>query len=90
MKAHFHKVSVDTTAAFHIRHDTKPNFGTVWHYHPELELHYVIQGEGVRFIGDNVSFQPEKFSYWARIYPTPGGVIKNIFRKGLIYRSKRL
>lgn len=55
MKALFHKVLVDTTAAFHIRHDIKSNFGTVWHYHPELELHYVIQGEGVRFIGDNVS-----------------------------------
>ncbi len=55
MKAHFHRVPVDTSAAFHARHDIKPNFGTVWHYHPELELHYVIQGEGVRFIGDNVS-----------------------------------
>jgi AraC-like DNA-binding protein len=26
----------------------------VWHYHPELELHYVLKGEGVRFIGDSV------------------------------------
>src|SRR5690606_15109407 len=24
-------------------------------YHPELELHYVIRGEGVRFIGNNIS-----------------------------------
>ncbi|WP_020603470.1 AraC family transcriptional regulator [Spirosoma spitsbergense] len=55
MKAHFHKVPADTSAAFLARHDIKPNFGTIWHYHPELELHYVIQGEGVRFIGDNVS-----------------------------------
>jgi len=30
-------------------------FGTMWHYHPELELHYIIKGEGVRFIGDNIS-----------------------------------
>jgi len=30
-------------------------FGTMWHCHPELELHYIIKGEGVRFIGDNVS-----------------------------------
>ncbi|GHE41421.1 AraC family transcriptional regulator [Sphingobacterium griseoflavum] len=32
-----------------------PNFGNVWHYHEELELHYTIRGEGVRFIGDNIS-----------------------------------
>lgn len=37
------------------RQHTLPNFGTVWHYHPELELHYVIRGEGVRFVGDNIS-----------------------------------
>lgn len=55
MKPHFHKVPINTEQSFSIRHDTKPNFGTVWHYHPELELHYVIKGEGVRFIGDNVS-----------------------------------
>ena len=55
MKAHFHKVSVDNSSAFSARYDVKPNFGTVWHYHPELELHYVMKGEGVRFIGDNVS-----------------------------------
>ncbi|MFD1145051.1 AraC family transcriptional regulator [Larkinella insperata] len=55
MKAHFHKVPVNAQDAFSVRHDRKPNFGNIWHYHPELELHYVIQGEGVRFIGDNVS-----------------------------------
>jgi AraC-like DNA-binding protein len=37
------------------RHHTLPNFGTVWHYHPELELHYIIRGEGVRFVGQNIS-----------------------------------
>ncbi|RAK02671.1 AraC-like DNA-binding protein [Larkinella arboricola] len=55
MKAHFHKVPVNAQDSFSVRHDRKPNFGNIWHYHPELELHYVIQGEGVRFIGDNVS-----------------------------------
>ena len=54
MKAYFHKVPVSTQSSFSIRHDRKPNFGTVWHYHPELELHYVVQGEGVRLIGDNI------------------------------------
>lgn len=55
MKPHFHKVTTPLQSSFAIRHDRQPNFGRVWHYHPELELHYTIKGEGVRFIGDNVA-----------------------------------
>lgn len=55
MKPHFHKVPVKLEDSFSVRHDIKSNFGSVWHYHPELELHYVLKGEGVRFIGDNIA-----------------------------------
>lgn len=55
MKAHFHMVPVMMHDSFCIRHDIQPNFGTTWHYHPELELHYIIKGEGIRFIGNNIS-----------------------------------
>lgn len=55
MKAHFHMIPVMMQDSFSIRHDILPNFGTTWHYHPELELHYIIKGEGIRFIGNNIS-----------------------------------
>ncbi len=55
MKPLFHKVPVKLQNSFSARHDVAPNFGTVWHYHPELEIQYVIKGEGVRFIGDNIN-----------------------------------
>jgi len=55
MRPHFYKVPVELQTSFSISHHIKPNFGTVWHYHPELELHYVIKGEGMRLIGDNIS-----------------------------------
>lgn len=55
MKPQFHRVPVPALSSFSIRHDKTANFGSEWHYHPELELHYVIQGEGVRLIGDNIS-----------------------------------
>jgi len=54
MKPLFHKVPINLEHSFGIRHDIEPNFGKTWHYHPELELHYVVRGEGVRFIGDNI------------------------------------
>lgn len=55
MKPHFHRVPVKSQNSFSIRHEQKAGFGTVWHYHPELELHYLIKGRGVRLIGDNIS-----------------------------------
>ncbi|MFD1630538.1 AraC family transcriptional regulator [Pseudopedobacter beijingensis] len=55
MKAQFHKVPTRLQTSYSIRNDVSANFGTIWHYHPELELHYVKKGEGLRFIGDNIS-----------------------------------
>lgn len=55
MKPKFHQVPKQSDNTFRIRHDVLPNFGTAWHYHPEIELHYVIKGYGVKFIGDNIS-----------------------------------
>jgi len=59
MKPHFHLVPRFSQYGYLSRQHTLPNFGTVWHYHPELELHYIIRGEGVRFVGENISnFNP--------------------------------
>lgn len=55
MKPSFHKVPVKSGNSFSIRRDLKPHFECIWHFHPELELHYIIKGAGVQFIGDNVS-----------------------------------
>ena len=55
MKPHFHRVPVKSENSFSIRHERESSFGTVWHYHPELELHYLVKGKGVRFIGDDIS-----------------------------------
>ena len=55
MKPHFHRVPSHPQSSYSIRHDVQPSFPTIWHYHPEIELHYTIKGEGVRFIGDTIS-----------------------------------
>jgi AraC-like DNA-binding protein len=46
---------VHPQSSYSIRHDRQPSFPTLWHYHPEIELHYTIRGKGVRFIGDTIS-----------------------------------
>ncbi|MCJ8210029.1 AraC family transcriptional regulator [Mucilaginibacter sp. RS28] len=55
MKAHFLKVPIAQQNSFSIRRDVQPSFRGIWHYHPELELHYIIKGEGVRFIGNKIN-----------------------------------
>src|SRR6478752_8575385 len=68
MKPHFHKVPQQLESSFSIRRDS--SFGSLWHYHPELELHYVIKGEGVRFIGDNISnFSPGEILFMGQNLP---------------------
>jgi AraC-like DNA-binding protein len=54
MKPHHLKIHIEPQNSFQIRHDVLPYFNGVWHCHPELELHYVIKGEGVRLVGDRV------------------------------------
>ncbi len=55
MKPLLRKFSAPLERPYLLLHEERPHFRNVWHYHPELELHYIIRGEGVRFIGDNVS-----------------------------------
>jgi AraC-like DNA-binding protein len=41
--------------SFSARHDIVPHFLNMWHYHNELELIYIVNGEGTQFIGDHIS-----------------------------------
>ena len=41
--------------SFSVRHDIIPHFLNRWHYHTELELINIVNGEGTQFIGDHIS-----------------------------------
>lgn len=59
MKPHYHRVPTNTQDAFTARYDATRNLSSIWHYHPQLELHCVVRGEGMRFIGDSINnFSP--------------------------------
>tara|TARA_R110002049_G_scaffold294274_1_gene480825 strand:+ start:4934 stop:5806 length:873 start_codon:yes stop_codon:yes gene_type:complete len=37
-----------------MRHAKLPHFKIPWHFHPEIEIMYIIKGEGTRYVGDSV------------------------------------
>ncbi len=54
MKAHFHMIPMMMQDSFTVKHEVQARFDNTWHYHPELELHYIIKGSGTRFIGNSI------------------------------------
>jgi hypothetical protein len=40
--------------SFDLRHEELPYFTNPWHFHPELELNWVIASSGTRYIGHSV------------------------------------
>lgn len=55
MQAQYFKLPRQFHQSISVRRDRLPYFYNDWHYHPELELVYIIKGEGTRFIGDNIA-----------------------------------
>jgi len=59
MKPQLLKISSNPAFSFQVRHDRVPYFYDKWHYHPEVELVYIIKGSGTQFIGNDIDrFQP--------------------------------
>ncbi|PVY43739.1 AraC family transcriptional regulator [Pontibacter virosus] len=54
MKSHLVKISTTPTQSFSTRQDKVPFINNRWHYHPELELIHIKQGEGLQFVGDSI------------------------------------
>jgi len=51
--------SIDRTSSdsqsFSVRKNSHPYFLKIWHFHPELELVYILKSDGTRFIGDSIT-----------------------------------
>lgn len=54
MKALFEKITIHEQSSLLVRRFRLPYFDAPWHYHPEYELTYVVNGHGRRFVGDHV------------------------------------
>lgn len=59
MKPRLLNRSNEQRQAFSIKRNQFPNFLKIRHYHPELELVYIKESTGTRFVGDNIEkFEP--------------------------------
>lgn len=45
----------ENSSSLSLFHVDLPLFDKFWHFHPELELTYIIEGQGVRMIGDRIA-----------------------------------
>lgn len=55
MKPLFEKVPERAGESFLYRENKATSFSMPWHFHPELELTYIVAGEGMRHVGDHVA-----------------------------------
>lgn len=55
MKASYEKLQAGTDRSVQVKHFSMPYFDSPFHFHPEYELTYIVQGNGQRFVGDNVA-----------------------------------
>jgi AraC-like DNA-binding protein len=54
MQALFEKIQPDGQS-FLVKERREKRFDFCWHYHPELELTWIAEGRGTRFVGDDIS-----------------------------------
>ena len=78
MKPHLLKIPKEEEHSFSVRYDIVSFFYNKWHYHPELELVYIIEATGRQFIGDSIHhFKNNDLILIGSNLPHFGDVMKN-------------
>ena len=60
MKAQFEKITTSRDNSFKAFSYEDRQFDAPWHYHPELELTFIVSSNGLRYVGDSMQKFEEK------------------------------
>jgi AraC-like DNA-binding protein len=55
MKLLYKKEEIEPVNSFYVKRVKEPVLDINWHFHEEYEIIYIIKGNGVRLVGDNIS-----------------------------------
>lgn len=55
MELLYKKEATETSSSLYVKRVREPVFDINWHFHEEYELIYIIKGNGIRLVGDNLS-----------------------------------
>ena len=55
MKPIFEKVNKLEDQSFFLEEIIKPHFADLWHFHPEIEILYIREGNGTKYVGDSIN-----------------------------------
>ncbi|MGN6342867.1 MAG: AraC family transcriptional regulator [Ginsengibacter sp.] len=63
-------INNQTSEAFQLLRVNEPFFFPSWHFHPECEIMLVLEGTGIRFVGDSIErFKPGDLVFFGRDIP---------------------
>lgn len=83
MKPFLKIVDTSQNSAFQVMNVCEPVFFPSWHFHPEFEIMLVLEGTGMRFVGDNIErFQPGDLVFF-------GSEIPHLYRSDEEYYKER-
>lgn len=55
MKPRFEIINKPVDQSFYLEEVIKPYFTDLWHFHPEIEILYVREGSGSKYVGDSIT-----------------------------------
>lgn len=55
MRPSYEKITPDPDRSFHVASQALKRFDAPWHFHPEIELTWIMESRGRRFVGDSIA-----------------------------------